>query len=51
MKQERKKRGPYKEEQRKKRSFYATDTEWVRYQTMADDAGMTRGEWIRERLK
>lgn len=42
-----KKHGNCKPEPRKKRSFYATDTEWQRYAEMASAAGMERGEWIR----
>lgn len=40
-----------KPEPRKKRSFYATDTEWQRYAEMADAACMERGEWIRKQCE
>lgn len=40
-----------KPEPRKKRSFYATDTEWQRYAELAAAAGMERGEWIRHQCE
>lgn len=40
-----------KPEPRKKRSFYATDTEWQRYAELAAAAGMERGEWIRSKIQ